>query len=380
MIQESQFVEREATLLARYAMHSVDSIGRVHPEVTHIHRGPYQRDRDRVLHSAAFRRLSGKTQVFTGQGDYHRTRLTHTMEVTSIARTIARALRLNEDLVEALALLHDIGHPPFGHAGEDALNEFASDVGGFSHNQFALTLVEEIEQRYPEFPGLNLTYEVLGGQGRRVDKVDGVVGGPSRSQARSPLLEVQVVDLADSLAYNAHDVDDAVELGWLNLEELLDLPILEMCHQSVQQRYGTLQGPTLRRALVHELINLQVAHLILESERKLEQVTDLTANEVCEQGLRLDISGPIADDKRGLERFLYKRLYRHDLLVEPRRDAQQKIKELGQAMLEEKNDWRNQLPTAFQSRYSVSPKRCIVEYIASMTDHSFLETYRELTG
>ena len=392
VIKESQFVEREAALLARYAMHSVDSAGRAHPEVTHIHRGPYQRDRDRVLHSVGFRRLSGKTQVFTGQGDYHRTRLTHTMEVTSIARTIARALRLNEDLVEALALLHDIGHPPFGHAGEDALNEFAHDVGGFSHNQFALTLVEEIEQRYPEFPGLNLTYEVLGGQGRRVDKVDGVVGGgvgatigdPSQSQttlpARAPLLEVQVVDLADSLAYNAHDVDDAVELGWLDLDELLELPILAMCHVSVQQRYGALEGSTLRRALVHELINLQVAHLILESERKLEQVADLTSDAVCEQGLRLDISGPIAEDKRGLERFLYQRLYRHDLLVEARRESQQKIKELGQAMLEDKNAWRNQLPPEFQSRYELSPKRCIVEFLASMTDHSFLQTYRELAG
>lgn len=372
-------------LLARYAMHSVDSAGRVHPEVAHIHRGPYQRDRDRVLHSVGFRRLSGKTQVFTGQGDYHRTRLTHTMEVTSIARTIARALRLNEDLVEALALLHDIGHPPFGHAGEDALNEFASDVGGFSHNQFALTLVEEIEQRYPEFPGLNLTYEVLAGQGRRVDKIDGVVGGPVRDThlrstlpIRSPLLEVQVVDLADSLAYNAHDVDDAVELRWLQLEDLLELPILEMCHRSVQQRFGVMQGPTLRRALVHELINLQVAHLILESERKLEEVADLSSREVCELGLRLDISGPIAEDKRGLERFLYSRLYRHERLVEARGEAQRKIKVLGDAMLDDKTRWVDQLPDAYRSRYDSSPKRCVVEFIASMTDHSFLNTFEQL--
>lgn len=359
-------------------------MGRVHPEVNHLHRGPFQRDRDRVLHSVAFRRLSGKTQVFTGQGDYHRTRLTHTMEVTSIARTIARALRLNEDLVEALALLHDIGHPPFGHAGEDALNEFASDVGGFSHNQFALTLVEEIEQRYPEFAGLNLTYEVLAGQGRRVDKIDGVVGGPAQSDSalpvRAPLLEVQIVDLADSIAYNAHDIDDGVELGWLDLKELLELPILQMCHLSVQQRFGAIEDATLRRALVRELINLQVAHLVLESERKLEQVSDLTARQVCELGLRLDITGPIADDKRGLERFLYSQLYRHELLVTARREAQSKIKELGTAMLNRHEQWREQLPPLFQPRFEASPKRCAVEFIASMTDHSFLETHQSLAG
>src|SRR5919106_2199204 len=150
--------ERERALLAPYAMHSADSAGRRYPEPEHPYRGPYQRDRDRILHSAAFRRLSRKTQVFTGEmGDYHRTRLTHTHEVASIARTIGRALRLNEDLVEALALLHDIGHPPFGHAGEDALDECLADCGGFSHNRFALTIVEELESRYAAFPGLNLT-------------------------------------------------------------------------------------------------------------------------------------------------------------------------------------------------------------------------------
>ena len=215
-IRTNSSEQREAGLLASYAMHSADSKGRVHPEITHLFRGPFQRDRDRVLHSAAFRRLSGKTQVFTGQGDYHRTRLTHTMEVASIARTIGRTLRLNEDLIEALALLHDVGHPPFGHAGEEALDDLLKGEGGFSHNRFALTLVEELEQRYPGFSGLNLTHEVLGGQQRRIDK--------SKSAKEAPLLEVQVVDEADSIAYNAHDVDDALELGWLQLDELLELP------------------------------------------------------------------------------------------------------------------------------------------------------------
>src|SRR6476659_320324 len=170
--------ERERLILASYAMHSADSRGRKHPEAEQSYRGPYQRDRDRIVHSSAFRRLSGKMQVFTGDmGDYHRTRLTHTHEVASIARTIGRALRLNEDLIEALALFHDIGHPPFGHAGEDALHECLKDHGGFSHNRNALVIAEELELRYPGFAGLNLSYEVLEGQETRADKTQSY--GPS---------------------------------------------------------------------------------------------------------------------------------------------------------------------------------------------------------
>ncbi len=177
------FADREQCLLASYAMHSVDSQGRRYREPTHPFRGPFQRDRDRIVHSAAFRRLSGKTQVFTGElGDYHRTRLTHTHEVASIARTMGRALRLNEDLIEALALFHDIGHPPYGHAGEDALNEVLQEYGGFSHNQFALTLAEHLERRRPEFSGLNLSIEVLESQSTRVEQ-----GRRSSPPAGSPI-------------------------------------------------------------------------------------------------------------------------------------------------------------------------------------------------
>ena len=180
---------REAVLLAPWAMRSVDSRGRKYPETEHPYRGPFQRDRDRVVHSSAFRRLSGKMQVFTDDmGDYHRTRLTHTHEVASIARTIGRALRLNEDLIEALALFHDIGHPPFGHAGEDALNNCLADCGGFSHNRYALTIAEELEVRYQSFPGLNLSHEVLESQATRIDKQAGrrrtAVGSPSRRRRR----------------------------------------------------------------------------------------------------------------------------------------------------------------------------------------------------
>ena len=208
---------REAAVLAPWAMHAADSTGRVHAEQPHRFRSPYQRDRDRIVHSAAFRRLAHKTQVFTGyHGDYHRSRLTHTLEVTNIARTLARALAVNEDLVETLALAHDIGHPPLGHAGEDVLAELLRDEGGFNHNAQALRIMELLEARYPEFPGLNLSREVLDAQATR--KKDGT--------APAPLLETQVVDAADSIAYDTHDADDAIELGLVTLDELLDLPLV----------------------------------------------------------------------------------------------------------------------------------------------------------
>src|SRR5688572_4335011 len=202
-------------------MHSADTRGRRHHEPPHAYRGPFARDRDRILHCAAYRRLGHKTQVFTGpMGDYHRTRLTHTLEVSSIARTTARALRLNEDLVEALAMAHDLGHPPFGHSGEDVLNECLRNDGGFNHNAQALRICELLETSHREFPGLNLTREVLEGQQQRSNKHRPTTGnGDENERADSPLLEAQVVDAADSIAYDAHDADDALELGLLRAEQ-----------------------------------------------------------------------------------------------------------------------------------------------------------------
>jgi dGTPase len=246
--------QREAMLLAPYAMRSADSRGRKYPESGHPYRGPFQRDRDRIVHSSAYRRLSGKMQVFTGEmGDYHRTRLTHTHEVASIARTIGRALRLNEDLIEALALFHDIGHPPFGHAGEDALNQCLADHGGFSHNRYALVIAEQLESRYQSFPGLNLTHEVLESQASRIEKA---AGGPA------PLLEAQVVEVADSMTYDAHDTDDAVKLGLVSLDELAEISLVGETIRRVHERFGGLRGKLLRKAVVHELIDHQVTDVL----------------------------------------------------------------------------------------------------------------------
>ena len=239
--------EREQALLAPYAMFSQLSQGRRYEEPIHPYRSVFQRDRDRIVHSAAYRRLSGKMQVFTGDmGDYHRTRLTHTQEVASIARTMGRALRLNEDLVEALALFHDIGHPPFGHAGEDALAECLAEDGGFSHNQYALTIAEELETRHQSFPGLNLTREVLAGQASRVHKEDTQV---------HPLLEAQVVEAADSMTYDAHDVDDALKLGLVTLEELHEQEMIKICVELINQRVSDLGPEEYIRALIHTMVD-----------------------------------------------------------------------------------------------------------------------------
>ena len=356
--------QRERLILAPYAMHSSDSAGRLHPEEEHLYRGPFQRDRDRILHSSAFRRLSGKMQVFTGEmGDYHRTRLTHTQEVASIARTIARVLMLNEDLVEALALVHDIGHPPYGHAGEDILDECVADIGGFSHNQFALTIVQEIEIRYTEFTGLNLTREVLAGQTARVDKT---APGPR------PLLEVQLVDAADSMTYDAHDTDDAIKLGLVTLDEMTHLSLIQDCLAYVQSTYTNLNDDLLRKAVVHRLLNLQVTDILTHCASELKKRKFETPAEAMNSDFLIEASSELGEQKRELERFLYANVYRHPTLIAVRKLAQDRLRRMYHRLAEQ--------PELFPRKYQVRAKkvgnrRMAVEYIAGMTDHFCEQTY-----
>ncbi len=360
---------RESLLLAPWAMHAVDSAGRVHPEPPHQFRSPYQRDRDRIVHSAAFRRLAHKTQVFTGyHGDYHRSRLTHTLEVTSIARTLARALALNEDLVETLALAHDIGHPPLGHAGEDTLAELLRDEGGFNHNAQALRIMEFLETRYPEFPGLNLSREVLDAQATR--KKDGT--------APAPLLEAQVVDAADSIAYDTHDADDAVELGLVTLEELTALPLVADAAARVANRHGKLSGTDARRAILHELVDDQVAELIRETRSTIDALGIDSVAKVRQvyrgsdgvPGRRIVAHAPdIAAGKRQLERFLFERVYRSGRVLEVRVPAQRKLTELFEWYAAHPDD----LPAGYRHRTeTLGLCRSVADYIAGMTDR-FLE-------
>ncbi|QDV13593.1 Deoxyguanosinetriphosphate triphosphohydrolase [Rosistilla oblonga] len=351
--------DREDGLLASYAMHSNDSLGRKHPESTHAYRGPFQRDRDRILHCSAFRRLAGKMQVFTGDmGDYHRTRLTHTFEVASIARTIGRVLRLNEDLIEALALMHDIGHPPYGHCGEDVLHDCMRQAGGFSHNQFALTIVEDLEQRFNRFSGLNLSAEVLAGQTARANK-------HQPANVTAPLLEVQVVDAADSMAYDAHDIDDAVQLGLLTIEELARVPLVERALRSIEAKYRNLPPKQLRPALVHELVDLQVSNFLEFNIPRIHAAQGKTAAEVREEGLRVEEDESFRSERRELEKFLFDNIYRHSRLLEIRRSAGQRLEQLHSRLV----DQPDRLPLRFRQRASsVGPIRAVGEYIAGMTD------------
>lgn len=351
--------DREPLILAAYATFSRDTQGRKYPEAPHPYRGPFQRDRDRILHCSAFRRLSGKMQVFTGDmGEYHRTRLTHTFEVASVARTIARVLRLNEDLVEALALMHDIGHPPFGHCGEDVLDACLQAHGGFSHNRFALVIVEQLEQRYANRPGLNLSREVLAGQDVRANKAAAAVG-------ISPILEVQIVDAADSIAYDAHDMDDALQMGLLGIDELGRLSIIQRALEQVKSKFGQLSQGRLRQALVHELIDLQVSDFLGNALEQLVPMQSRRADELCQAGLRLQHSPEIHSERGELERFLFERVYRHPRLLEVRRSAEQRLRQIFDNLVQ----CPDRLPLRFRMRCdSVGVPTAVGEYLAGMTD------------
>ena len=355
---------RERLLLASYAMFSINSAGREHPEEPHPYRSPFQRDRDRVLHSSAFRRLSGKMQVFTGDmGDYHRTRLTHTHEVASLARTVGRTLRLNEDLIEAMALLHDIGHPPFGHCGEDALDECVRDFGGFSHNAFATELATRIEQRYTPYAGLNLTREVMSGQQFRSDKNSGTV----------PMLEVQVVDAADSIAYDAHDLDDALKLGLLQWSQLQGIALVQRAKLSAPLDQSS--AVNRRQILVHTLIDIQMDDFIQHSMVLLADATQLDSQAVQEVGIQLGMSSEMAAEKAELETFLFEHVYRHPKLIEVRKRAATRIHQLFRLL----RSYPERLPVRFQKwALEWGVERTVAIYLAGMTDRFCDDQYISL--
>jgi dGTPase len=358
---------RERSLLAPYAMPSSRSAGREHAEAEHPYRGPFQRDRDRIVHSAAYRRLSSKTQVFTGElGDYHRTRLTHTLEVSSVARTIGRALMLNEDLIEALALVHDLGHPPFGHAGEDALNVRLKSEGGFSHNAQALRIVRELETRYHQFPGLNLTREVIEGQGTRI--------GPAPAPHRA-LLEVQVVEAADSITYDTHDADDAMELGLLQLDELLETSLWAAAAKRVWGRTAGLERGELRRAILHELIEWQVGDLLSRAAERLAKEDFKDFEQARAAPPAIAASRELAEQKLELETFLRQRVYRHADVLAHRVQAQSALARMFEGYLAQPE----LMPERFQRRsHSAGLRRTVGDYLAGMTDRFAMREFERL--
>jgi dGTPase len=360
---------RESLLLAPYATHSSQSKGRKYQEFPQSYRGPFQRDRDRIIHTAAYRRLSHKTQVFTNQlGDYHRNRLTHTLEVCSIARTVARAIRLNEDLVEAMALMHDIGHPPFGHSGEDALRECLKEQGGFSHNQHALRIVEELESPYPEFSGLNLSYETLEGQRYRAEK---------QSMQVCPSLEAQVVDAADSIAYNSHDADDALELDLLDIDHLLEVPMWRAAADRVQNRTAVPSKILLRRAVIHELIDWQVQDLLQASVDRMAQSPHKDLQDAKNTEFIILQSVELSKQKQELEGFLFNHVYQHPNVLAVRDHAQSALHEMFDKLVRHIEF----LPESYRRRAEESnARRSVCDYLAGMTDRFAWREHQRLCG
>lgn len=304
--------QHEECWLAPYAMRASLSAGRRHPEPDHPFRTLYQRDRERIVHCTAFRRLTGKTQVLVASvNDHHRTRLTHTLEVTQVARTAARRLRLNEDLTEAIALAHDMGHPPFGHAGEDALNGCLEAHGGFDHNLFGLRRVDVLEERYPGFPGLNLSAEVREAFVAHAARPDAPEAAEFAGRGR-PLLEAQIVDEVDSLAYDAHDTDDALGLGLISLEELNGVELWARTGRRVARHTPGLSGYPFRTAVVRELLAWQVTDLLEETARRLADARVRSVADVrAAREPLVGFSPEVRRLKAGLERFLRERVYRH---------------------------------------------------------------------
>jgi dGTPase len=370
------WLEREEEVLAPYAMRTRQSRGRRHAEEPHPFRTLYQRDRDRIIHSTAFRRLMYKTQVLVNQtNDHHRTRLTHTLEVAQISRTIARQLGLNEDLTEAIALAHDLGHPPFGHAGEEALDECMREYGGFEHNQHGLRIVEQLEYRYADFPGLNLSWEVLEAQALHSKRREAAEIQEFASGGQ-PLLEAQVVDAADSLAYDTHDLDDALSLGLIAPRALEEVEFWRRAEDYVRKRHHRLGTEQFQATLVRALINWQVTDLLEYTQQRLRQESIATVEDVRQAGGILVAPGPdVRALKAGLERFLHEHVYRHfrvtRMASKGRRFLQQLFAEFCRRP--------EQLPERHALRARTGQtERAVCDYLAGMTDRYAQDEYLRL--
>jgi dGTPase len=373
----------EDAWLAPYAMRGRDSRGRRYAEEPHPFRTVFQRDRERIVHCTAFRRLMGKTQVLVGQiNDHHRTRLTHTLEVAQISRTAARRLRLNEDLTEAIALSHDLGHPPFGHAGERALDECLRGNGGFDHNLFGLRRVEVLEERYPEFPGVNLSWEVREAFVQH-SKCRDLPECREYLTEGGPLLEAQLVDACDSLAYGTHDTDDALGIGLVTLDDLEGVDLWARAAGAVRRRHPALSPDAFRTAVIRELIAWQVNDLIEETQRRLAAHPVRSVADVRASGEPLVGFGPeLVDLKAGLGRFLYESVYRHHRVVRMAAKGQRVLRQL----YAEFTARPELLPERYQARWAGAPagvrhqagtagvvrepsvERVVADYLAGMTD------------
>lgn len=386
LLSRGESERRERAALCPHATLSPETLGRLHPEQEHPFRTAFQRDRDRLIHSTAFRRLEYKTQVFVNhEGDYYRTRLTHTLEVVQIARSLARFLRLNEDLAEAMALAHDVGHTPFGHSVETVLNELVAEEGGFEHNAQGLRTVDLLETPYPDFAGLNLTYEVrciftkkrsmgqLLCEGFAAQGTERFLSGPAK-----PILEAQIVDLADGIAYNSHDVDDGIKSGLLSPEGLCEVPLWN----DIWGKARGIDESSRRHAAIRELINRQVTDAATESLRRMNleiPSVDISATgdypALAKIEPVIDFSGEMRRSNTTLKKSLKESLYRHPQVMRPMDRARDMIKRLFEAYSERPE----QMAPQYRLRADSEPVyRVVCDYIAGMTDRFAEEEYISL--
>jgi dGTPase len=374
--------------LASYACRSEESRGRRYPEPESPTRSPFQRDRDRVIHSTAFRRLQYKTQVFVyHEGDHYRTRLTHSLEVAQIARSIARALRLNEDLAEALALAHDLGHTPFGHAGGDALDEAMRPYGGFEHNDQTFRVLTKLERHYADFDGLNLTWETLEGVVKHNGPLRGTVPPTIANYVRDhdlaldtyPSAEAQIAALSDDIAYNNHDLDDGLRAGLFGVADLTDVPLAGPIFGDAMARYPGIDEPRLIHEAIRRMIDLMVSDVIAETRRllreaKVERTDDIRALDAPVA----TFSDAMRANDKALKAFLFDHMYRHYRVNRMASKARRVVKELFMLLLDEPDC----MPSEWQHQAANQPPaaraRIVADYIAGMTDRYALDEHRRL--
>ncbi len=379
IVWEEDWERKELIWLAPYATFSSKSRGRHYPEPKHPYRPPFERDRERIIHSTSFRRLQYKTQVFVNhEGDHYRTRMSHTLEVATISRAIARVLSLNVDLAEAIALAHDLGHTPFGHTGEQVLNELTQDIGGFEHNKQSLRVVEYLERRYPDFPGLNLTYETREGIIKHTTRYDQPEEGSLFStEEKMPTLEAQIVNVADELAYTTHDIDDGLRSGVFTIDELAQgFPLWNDILRDARKVVGDGDQDLLRSVCVRRLIDILVTDALEESARRIEKANPKSVDDVRRAKFPLIAFSPqIAEQLQYAGKFLYENMYKHYKVLRMSTKARIIIEALFEAYLREPN----QLPKDTRKRLEDEPiKQVVTDYIAGMTDRFAMLEYKKL--
>ncbi len=376
------------TQLAPYACQPEQSRGRRHaepslPAQASSVRNPHQRDRDRIVHSTAFRRLVYKTQVFLNhEGDLFRTRMTHSLEVAQLGRSIARALSLNEDLVEAIALAHDLGHTPFGHAGQDALNECMAPHGGFEHNLQSLRVVDELEERYPAFNGLNLSFETREGilkhcARRNAEAINAQEPGGIAARflnGTQPSLEAQLCNLADAIAYNAHDIDDGVRSGLLTLDQLQDVSLFARYHAQTLAEYPALQGRRVLYETIRRMLSDQVYDVINATRAALQHHAPASADEARQCPALVQFSAAMYEESKALKSFLFRNLYRHPQVMQTTDGARAMVHALFAVYL----DKPQEMPAAYAQRSDVP--RAVADYLSGMTDRFATREHARLTA